>query len=75
LFTASALDKAKLNLDFTIKENTHHYKNQGLVALQSNPIGWITGSQVCFCAEAFPTVDYKHEDAPALTVLGTVLRN
>ena len=75
LFTASALDKAKLNLDFTIKENTHHYKNQGVVALQSNPIGWITGSQVCFCAEAFPTVDYKHEDAPALTVLGTVLRN
>ena len=75
LFTASALDKAKLNLDFTIKENTHHYKNQDLVALQSNPIGWITGSQVCFCAEAFPTVDYKHEDAPALTVLGTVLRN
>ena len=75
LFTASALDKAKLNLDFTIKENTHHYKNQGLVALQSNPIGWITGSQVCFCAEAFPTVDYKHEDAPSLTVLGTVLRN
>ena len=75
LFTASALDKAKLNLDFTIKENTHQYKDQGLVSLQSNPVGWITGSQVCFCAEAFPTVDYKHEDAPALTVLGTVLRN
>ena len=75
LFTASTLDKAKLNLDFTIKENTHQYKNQGLVSLQSKPIGWITGSQVCFCAEAFPTVDYKHEDAPALTVLGTVLRN
>ena len=75
LFTASALNKAKLNLDFTIKENTHQYKDQGLVSLQSNPIGWITGSQVCFCAEAFPTVDYKHEDAPALTVLGTVLRN
>ena len=75
LFTASALDKVKLNLDFTIKENTHQYKDQGLVSLQSNPVGWITGSQVCFCAEAFPTVDYKHEDAPALTVLGTVLRN
>ena len=75
LFTASALEKANLNLNFTIKENTHQYKNQNLVSLQSNPIGWITGSQVCFCAEAFPTVDYKHEDAPALTVLGTVLRN
>ena len=75
LFTASALDKANLNLNFTIKENTNLYKNQNLIALQSTPIGWITGSQVCFCAEAFPTVDFRHEDAPALTVLGTVLRN
>jgi len=75
LFTASTLDKANLNLNFTIKENTNQYKNQNLVTLQSNPIGWITGSQVCFCAEAFPTVDFRHEDAPALTVLGTVLRN
>ena len=75
LFTASALDKANLNLNFTIKENTNLYKNQNLIALQSTPVGWITGSQVCFCAEAFPTVDFWHEDAPALTVLGTVLRN
>ena len=75
LFTASALDKANLNLNFAIKENANQYKNQNLVALQSNSIGWITGSQVCFCAEAFPTVDFRHEDAPALTVLGTVLRN
>ena len=75
LFTASALDKTDLNLNFTIKENTNLYKNQNLIALQSTPIGWITGSQVCFCAEAFPTVDFWHEDAPALTVLGTVLRN
>ena len=75
LFTASALDKANLNLNFTIKENTNQYKNQNLIAPQSTPIGWITGSQVCFCAEAFPTVDFRHEDAPALTVLGTVLRN
>jgi Zn-dependent M16 (insulinase) family peptidase len=75
LFTASALDKTNLSLNFTIKESSNQYKNQNLVSLQSNPIGWITGSQVCFCAEAFPTVDFKHEDAPALTVLGTVLRN
>ena len=75
LFTASALNKADLNLNFTIKENANQYKNQNLVNLQSNPIGWITGSQVCFCAEAFPTVDFRHEDAPALTVLGTILRN
>ena len=75
LFTASALNKVDLNLNFTIKQNANQYKNQNLVNLQSNPIGWITGSQVCFCAEAFPTVDFRHEDAPALTVLGTVLRN
>ena len=75
LFTASALDKSNLNLNFTIKENTNLYKNQNLIALQSTPVGWITGSQVCFCAEAFPTVDFSHEDAPALTVLGNVLRN
>jgi Zn-dependent M16 (insulinase) family peptidase len=75
LFTASALDKTNLSLNFTINESSNQYKNQNLVSLQSNPIGWITGSQVCFCAEAFPTVDFKHEDAPALTVLGTVLRN
>ena len=75
LFTASALDKANLNLNFTIKENTNMYKNQNLIPLQSSPVGWITGSQVCFCAEAFPTVDFRHEDAPALTVPGTVLRN
>jgi Zn-dependent M16 (insulinase) family peptidase len=75
LFTASALDKANLNLNFTINENINLYKNQNLIALQSTPVGWITGSQVCFCAEAFPTVDFRHEDAPALTVLGTVLRN
>ena len=31
LFTASALDKANLNLNFTIKENTNQYKNQNLV--------------------------------------------
>jgi Zn-dependent M16 (insulinase) family peptidase len=75
LFTASALNKVDLNLNFTIKQNANQYKNQNLVNLQSNPISWITGSQVCFCAEAFPTVDFRHEDAPALTVLGTVLRN
>jgi Zn-dependent M16 (insulinase) family peptidase len=75
LFTASALNKVDLNLNFTIKQNANQYKNQNLVNLQSNPIGWITGSQVCFCAEAFPTVDFRHEDAPALTVLGTILRN
>ena len=43
--------------------------------IQEESIGWITGAQVCYCAEVFPTVDSTHPDAPALTVLGAVLRN
>ena len=45
------------------------------VDLQSEEIAWITGSDVNFCAQAFPTVGYDHPDAPILTVLGAVLRN
>ena len=30
-FTASALDKSNLNLNFTIKENTNRYKNQNIL--------------------------------------------
>jgi len=37
--------------------------------------GWITNTQVNFCAKAFPTVPVEHPDAPALTVLGGFLRN
>ena len=73
-FTASALNKEDINLNFLIEETTKH-KKQNLITTQDDSLGWITGSQVCFCAEAFPTVDFRHEDAPALTVLGTVLRN
>lgn len=36
---------------------------------------WIANTQVHFCAKAFPTVTTNHPDAPALTVLGGVLRN
>lgn len=36
---------------------------------------WITGTQVNFCAKAFPTVPMTHPDAAALTVLGGFLRN
>ena len=74
-FTASALNKEDINLNFLIEETTKQHKQQDLITTQDDPLGWITGSQVCFCAEAFPTVDFRHEDAPALTVLGTVLRN
>ena len=74
-FTASALNKEDINLNFIIEETTRQHKQQNLITTQDDSLGWITGSQVCFCAEAFPTVDFRHEDAPALTVLGTVLRN
>ena len=74
-FTASALNKEDINLNFLIEETVRQHKQQNLITTQDDSLGWITGSQVCFCAEAFPTVDFRHEDAPALTVLGTVLRN
>ena len=74
-FTASALNKEDINLNFLIEETTRQHKQQNLITTQDDSLGWITGSQVSFCAEAFPTVDFSHEDAPALTVLGTVLRN
>jgi Zn-dependent M16 (insulinase) family peptidase len=37
--------------------------------------GWITNTQVNFCAKAYPSVNVEHEDAPALSVLSGVLRN
>ena len=36
---------------------------------------WITGSQVSFCAETFPSVGSNHKDSAALAVLGVILRN
>ncbi len=36
---------------------------------------WLANTQVNFCAKAYPTVAADHPDAPALTVLGGVLRN
>ena len=38
-------------------------------------LGWITNTQVNFCAKSYPTVPVEHEDAAALTVLGGFLRN
>ena len=37
--------------------------------------GWITNTQINFCAQAYPTVTSEHPDAAALTVLAGVLRN
>ena len=75
LFTASSLDINDLKLNTIFQSEPINFNNQSFVATQDSSIGWITGSQVCFCAEAFPSVDSMHEDAPALTILGTVLRN
>lgn len=36
---------------------------------------WQTGTQVNFCAKAYPSVPVDHPDAAALTVLGGFLRN
>jgi Zn-dependent M16 (insulinase) family peptidase len=36
---------------------------------------WSTSTQVSFCAQAYPTVAQNHPDAPALQVLGELLRN
>ena len=74
-FTSSSLDmdQTQLNFDFN-SENTSQMP-QSYFDIQEASIGWITGAQVSYCAEAFPTVDVFHEDAPALSVLGAVLRN
>ncbi|MBC6906958.1 peptidase M16 [Saccharophagus sp. K07] len=37
--------------------------------------GWLTNSQVNFCAKAYATVPMTHPDAAPLVVLGNVLRN
>ena len=48
---------------------------QDLLEPINDQIAWITGSQVCYCAEAFQGVSRQHPDAAALSVLATVLRN
>ena len=74
-FTASSTDmsESKINLQFKNKDNA--FCTQNYFDIQEESIGWITGAQVTYCAEAFPTVDFFHNDAPALSVLGAVLRN
>ena len=56
-------------------ENIKYEAEQSLTKPVNEQIGWITGSQVCYCAEAFQGVPREHPDAPALSVLATVLRN
>ena len=56
-------------------ENIYYEAEQSLTKPINGQIGWITGSQVCYCAEAFQGVPREHPDAPALSILATVLRN
>ena len=74
-FTASSLNSANSSLEFKFNETDIDIEKQSYFNIQNQSIGWITGAQVCYCAEVFPTVDSSHPDAPALTVLGAVLRN
>ena len=43
--------------------------------LNTDETAWITETEVNFCAQSFKTVNYTHDDAPTLSVLGSVLRN
>jgi len=74
-FTASSIEQDKTDIKFEFESSSNNAGNQNYLDIQNNAIGWITGAQVCYCAETFPTVDSFHDDAPALTVLGAVLRN
>ena len=74
-FLASSINLNELNLNSELKADLIDTSTQGLADVQDKSYGWITGSQVSFCAEAFPSVDSRHDDAPALTILGAVLRN
>ena len=56
-------------------ENIQSKAEQFLSKPETEQIGWITGSQVCYCAEAFQGVSRENPDAAALSVLATVLRN
>ena len=56
-------------------KNIEYEAEQSLAEPMNHQIAWITGSQVCYCAEAFQGVSRENPDAAALSVLATVLRN
>ena len=74
-FTASSLNQIQTGIVYKFKDSVEAFDSQNYFDIQDESIGWITGAQVCYCAEAFPTVDSFHDDAPILSVLGAVLRN
>ena len=74
-FTASSLNLDQSQINFSFDNQDNGFNVQNYFDIQQESIGWITGAQVTYCAEAFPTVDFFHDDAPVLSVLGAVLRN
>lgn len=70
--------------DSTMASIEQRWKNQALNTAsafslpssnQSTRELWLCNTQVNFCAKAYKTVSVGHPDAPALSVLGGVLRN
>ncbi|MDC0014561.1 insulinase family protein [Gammaproteobacteria bacterium] len=65
----------------SVADNTKEFKNlysdtkQSLIKPINTQLAWITGSQVCYCAQSFNGVSREHPDAAPLSVLATVLRN
>ena len=53
--------------------NTGSFEINRQYAIQD--LAFTTGTQVNFCAQAFPTVPEAHADSPVLSVLAGVLRN
>ena len=60
--------------DHSILENRNFFEIKK-INLNSDEVAWVTETEVNFCAQSFKTVDYSHNDAPTLSVLGSVLRN
>jgi len=72
IFTACSKTSLENKID-TFKE-PEHTNEQKLIKPSASQIAWFTGSQVCYCAEAFQSVPREHEDAPLLSVLAAVLK-
>ena len=73
IFTACSKDALKNKLEEF--EASQANQEQQLIDATKSQIAWITGSQVCYCAQAFAGVSREHPDSAALSVLATVLRN
>ena len=61
-----------LSIEF---KNIQSHSQQSLIQPSDSQIAWLTGSQVCYCAEAFQGVSRVNPDSAALSVLASVLRN